>query len=111
MAAMNASNKYMPFWHYDMANYGSQPKARSAMFGELSDDEIWADFLSWLDIGHTGRNLDVYLISRTVARLNLEVGVTNLESKIQQWFLSTNHEHKHYILDAFLHGLRWDEFT
>ena len=111
MTAVNASNKYTPFWQYEMINYGSQQKARLALFGELSDDEIWTDFLTWLDLDHTGRNFDPHLISRATARLNLEVGLSNLESKIKRWFLSTKHEHRQYILDAFLHGLRWDHFT
>ncbi len=108
MTAVNASNKYMPFWQYEMINYGSQQRARLALFGELSDDEIWADFLSWLEIGHSGRDFDWELIFRATIRLNMEIGLPNLESKVQEWFLSTTHEHKQEILDAFLDGLKRD---
>jgi hypothetical protein len=104
MIPINAINKYSPFWQYEMINYGNQQRARLALFGELTDDEIWADFLSWLDIRHSTQ-LDPGLIHRATRRLNQEIGLPNLASKIQQWFLSTTHEHKIVILDAFLDGL------
>ena len=104
MAAVNAINKYTPFWQYEMLTYASRQQAKLALFGELSDDEIWVDFLSWLEIGHFGRDLDGELIWRAATRLSGEVGLLNLESKIQQWFLSTTHEHKQDIHDAFLDG-------
>ena len=104
MSAVNAENKYTPFWQYEMLTYACRQQAKSALFGELSDDEIWADFLSWLDLDHTGRHLDCELIWRAATRLSGEIGLPDLESKIQLWFLSTMHEHKQDILDAFLAG-------
>ena len=108
MIPVNAINKYTPFWQYEMLTYASRQQAKLALFGELTDDEIWADFLSWLEIRHSGREFDPGLIHRATRRLNMEIGLPNLASKIQQWFLRTTNEHKKVILDAFLDGLKRD---
>jgi hypothetical protein len=106
MPAVNAINKYTPFWQYEMLIYASRQQAKIALFGELSDDEIWADFLSWLDVRHS-KHLDLELIHRAATRLGGEIGLNNLDVKMQQWFLSTTHEHKQDIRTAFLDGYEY----
>ena len=79
------------------------PNLRADLFGAMDEEQIWADFVSWLEVRHSGIYLDLELLD-DAARMLAAIGCLGLDAKLSQWYLATHNENRLAILSTFLDG-------
>jgi hypothetical protein len=99
---MTVDTKFLPFIEGSSSDL-SQPNLRANLFGDQTDNQVFADFISWIEVGHSGPYLDLELIDDS-AQMLAAVGCIGLDSKLVHWYASNPSSHNLAILSASLDG-------